>query len=116
MTDNFLTLRLFGSRAGNANRPDSDIDVLVEGPPDEIERVKKALHDFSIEQGGPLDLFVIGSVDNEIDLVAAYSTNDDRSISVGDSHDLDQIMHGSEHVDLDYVIKLCHAIEPLWGL
>lgn len=88
-----LRLRVFGSRASGEHRENSDIDVLVEGPDAEIERVKQALHYYSTEQGGPLDLFVLGAVDNTVDLVAAYSSKDaPRTVGVGDEEDLDEVL------------------------
>lgn len=109
-------LRVFGSRATGANRPNSDIDVLVEGSDEEIERVKAALRYYSIEQGGPLDLFMIGSIDNPIDLVAAYSPKSDpRAVCVGVDSDLEDMFSSSYDVSLDTLLKDCVAIDKVWG-
>lgn len=115
MTDTPMTLRIFGSRAKGSHRPDSDIDVLIEGQNSDIERVKVALEEWSIEQGGPIDLFIVGSVDNEIDLVAAYSVNDSRVVGVGDSEDFEDLMAGAQTVDLAFIVDLCKAVDPVWG-
>ena len=60
-----IRLRVFGSRTSGTNRTDSDIDVLLEGSSDEVERIKKLLSYQSVEQGGPLDLFFNAMADNE---------------------------------------------------
>lgn len=109
-------LQLFGSRAAGTNREASDIDVLVEGTEEEIQRIKDELNWFSTEQGGPLDLFRVGSVDNEIDLVSVYSDPDDpRVVLVGDQDDLDEIMGGARLLSLVELKALCEQVDPLWS-
>lgn len=111
-----VRLRIFGSRASGDNRPNSDIDVLVEGPEAEVQSIKESLHYYSIEQGGPLDLFVLGSVDNEIDLVAAYASPvDPRTVCVGDQDDLDEVLSNAYDVKLQDLIDLCVEIDKLWN-
>ncbi len=109
-------LQLFGSRAAGSNREASDIDVLIEGTEQEINQLKEELHRFSTEQGGPLDLFRISSVDNEIDLVAAYSDPDDlRVVLVGDQEDLDDMMSYARPITLSDLKALCEQVDPLWN-
>jgi predicted nucleotidyltransferase len=109
-------LRVFGSRADGSNRQDSDIDVLLEGSELDKTRIKAALLDFSIEMGGPLDLFVLGSVDNEIDLVAAYAPkNDTRIVSVGDADDLDEVLSDARDLTLEDLVRECKAVDGLWN-
>ena len=111
-----IRLRVFGSRASSTNRPDSDIDVLLEGRPDEVDRVKQLLTYLSVEEGGPLDLFVIGKADNEIDLIAAYSdTGDPRVVGVGDQDDLDEILSGSYDISPKGLMTFCEEVEPAWS-
>lgn len=112
-----LRLQLFGSRASGIHREDSDIDVLVEGTEDQIESIKGALSEFSIEQGGPLDLFRTDSVDNEIDLVAVFSPPDDpRVILVGDADDLQDILSRTVPISLVDLLSLCQQVDPLWNM
>lgn len=111
-----LRLRVFGSRASGENRENSDIDVLVEGPVADIERVKKTLHFYSTEQGGPLDLFVLGSVDNTVDLVAAYAPKDaPRTVGVGDEEDLDEVLSSAFDVTLESLLSLCKEVDVVWN-
>lgn len=111
-----LRLRVFGSRASGGYRENSDIDVLAEGPEDDIERVKDALHYYSTEQGGPLDLFVIGSVDNALDLVAAYAPKDaPRTVGVGDPEDLDGVLSSAFDITLESLLNLCKEVDGVWN-
>ena len=111
-----IRLRVFGSRTSGTNRTDSDIDVLLEGSSDEVERIKKLLSYHSVEQGGPLDLFFIGMADNEIDLIAAYSdTSDPRVVGVGDQDDLDEILSGTYDISLNGLLTFCEEVEPAWS-
>lgn len=111
-----LRIRVFGSRASGENRKNSDIDVLVEGPGAEIERVKDALRKFSIEQGGPLDLFVLGAVDNEIDLISAYAAEGElRSVAIGDEDDLDEMLSSAFDTTLEALQTLCETVDPIWN-
>jgi hypothetical protein len=111
-----LRLRVFGSRASGEHRENSDIDVLVEGPDADIEGVKQALHYYSTEQGGPLDLFVLGSVDNSCDLVAAYAPKDaPRTVGVGDEEDLDEVLSIAFDVTLESLLSLCKEVDVVWN-
>lgn len=111
-----LRLRVFGSRASGENRENSDIDVLVEGSDADIEGVKQALHYYSTEQGGPLDLFVLGSVDNSCDLVAAYAPKDaPRTVGVGDEEDLDEVLSSAFDVTLESLLSLCKEVDAVWN-
>ena len=111
-----LRLRVFGSRASGENRENSDIDVLAEGPDADIERVKEVLHYYSTEQGGPLDLFVLGSVGNDVDLVAAYAPKDaPRTVGVGDAEDLDGVLSSAFDVTLESLLHLCKEVDGMWN-
>lgn len=111
-----LRLRVFGSRASGENRENSDIDVLAEGPDADIERVKKALHYYSTEQGGALDLFVLGPVDNAFDLVAAYAPKDaPRTVGVGDAEDLEGVLSSAFDVTLESLLSLCKEVDVAWN-
>lgn len=111
-----LRLRVFGSRASGENRENSDIDVLIEGPVGDIELAKKALREYSIEEGGPLDLFVIGSVDNPVDLIAAYAPKDaPRTVGVGGAEDLDDVLSSAYDITLESLLKLCEKVDEAWN-
>lgn len=109
-------LQLFGSRAAGTHREASDIDVLVEGSEAQISQLEEELNWFSTEQGGPLDLFRLGSVDNEIDLVAAYSDpSNPRVVLVGDQEDLEDMMSCARPITLADLKSLCEQVDPLWN-
>lgn len=108
-----LVFKIFGSRATGNHRSDSDIDVLMEGSVWSIVYAKEALFCFSVEQGGPLDLFVLGSVDNEIDLVSAYE-GDSRLVALGDEDDLAKAMSSAIVIDFAALVQLCEKVEPGW--
>lgn len=111
-----LRIRVFGSRASGENREDSDIDVLIEGATEEVERIKSALHDYSVEQGGPLDLFVLGAVDNEVDLVAAYAPPDQpRTVAVGDTEDLEEMLSSAYDITFEKLKSLCETVDRVWN-
>jgi hypothetical protein len=107
-------IRVFGSRADGSHREDSDMDVLLQGDPDKIAGLQEALRPFSIEQGGPLDLFVLGSVDNEVDLVAAFAEDSDPR-SVGGWDDFDELMSGAREIDFEDLIQECRVLDGLWN-
>ncbi len=116
--ENPARLRIFGRRADGSNREDSDsdIDVLLEGSPSEVKRIQDRLNQYAIEMGGPLDLFVLGSVDNEVDLVAVYaSKNDPRIVSVGDANDLDEVLSSARDITLEDLVRECKAVDGLWN-
>lgn len=109
-------LKVFGSRASGTNRLNSDIDVLIEGNEKNIEQAKEALKYYSIEQGGPLDLFVLGSVDNEIDLIAAYSNpKNPRVVGVGSYDDFNDMFSSSFEINLQSLLAQCIEVDEIWG-
>lgn len=105
-----MKLMLFGSRATNSSRPDSDIDVvIVDGPENEkaIERIKKELFKYSVERGGKLDLFV----DDGMDFWAAFDGLFNRRIELGTSkhgkETCEEIMRTWKEVTLEEVKRMC---------
>lgn len=110
-----MRFRVFGSRAKGTHRPNSDIDVLVECEPSERDQIDSVLKFFSIEQGGPLDLFCLGSADNEVDLIAYYSVSvASRVAGVGGEEDLDDLLRDAYEVSLQDLLALCETVDPIW--
>jgi hypothetical protein len=72
-------LYLFGSRKDGRSRPDSDVDVFIDGDADDARanEMVERLAPYAIENGGYLDLFWAGD-----DLWSAYDPDGMRMIVV----------------------------------
>lgn len=111
-----MLIRLFGSRANGCHRPASDIDIAIDDLGDDISEELSVLKRYSIEQGGPLDVFTISSVDDSHALIALFSeTTPRRSVVLGDDCDLNEWYDQCRVIEFDELIALCRSVAAAWS-
>ena len=111
---------IFGSRATGTNKAHADLDVYVEGFDEdgpECERVE-ALKPFSIEEGGPLDIFCLDHIYGAWgDLSAIFDEQQHgyfRTILLEDEETLQLILANAREVSYDDLVAMCKEIDPVW--
>lgn len=108
-----MILRLFGSRASRMHQPSSDIDVAVYLQGSDGSLIKETLFKYSIEQGGPLDLFSLSEIDGDHTLQAFFDSS--RHVVLGGDSELDDWYESCTVIELTDLITMCDHVELTWG-
>lgn len=111
---------IFGSRATGTHKAHADLDVFVEGFDWEgpERKIVKALKPFSIEEGGPLDIFCLDHIYGAWgDLSAIFDEQQHgyfRTIMLEDEETLRLILANSREVPYEDLVAMCKELDPVW--